>query len=152
MDYSEVLKKLESRGYTLSAMESITGGAFSSAVVSIPGASKVFKGGVVAYSTDAKTCFGVKEETIKEHGTISLACAKEMALSVAKKFETDISIAFTGNAGPEPQEDKPIGLVYIAIRFIDKLLTFEVGLKGERDKIIKECVDLGFKILNDKLN
>ena len=149
--YDELLEELAVRNYSLSVMESLTGGLFSSTFVSITGASRVFKGGIVAYSADAKIANGVKEETIKKHGTISNECVKEMALAVSTKFNTNVSIAFTGNAGPETQEDKNVGLVFIGIRIGEKLHSFEIQLKGERDKIRKDCVDLGFKILLDKL-
>ncbi len=149
--YDELLEELASRNYTLSVMESLTGGLFASTFVSLTGASRVFKGGIIAYSSDAKVANGVKDETIQKFGTISNECVKEMALAVSNKFNTNVSIAFTGNAGPETQENKNVGLVFIGIRIGEKLHSFEIQLKGDRDKIRKDCVDLGFKILLDKL-
>lgn len=149
--YDELLEELAARNYSLSVMESLTGGLFSSTFVSLSGASRVYKGGIIAYSADAKIANGVKEETINKFGTISQECVKEMALAVSTKFNTNVSIAFTGNAGPETQEDKNVGLVFIGIRMGEKLHSFEIQLKGDRDKIRKDCVDLGFKILLDKL-
>ena len=149
--YDELLEELASRNYSLSVMESLTGGLFASTFVSLTGASRVFKGGIIAYSSYAKVANGVKDETIQKFGTISNECVKEMALAVSNKFNTNVSIAFTGNAGPETQENKNVGLVFIGIRIGEKLHSFEIQLKGDRDKIRKDCVDLGFKILLDKL-
>ncbi|ACZ40977.1 CinA domain protein [Thermobaculum terrenum ATCC BAA-798] len=102
---------------TLSVAESCTGGSLASSIVSIPGSSRFFLGGVVAYSNDIKIrILGVSERTISIHGAVSSACALEMANNVRKLMGADIALSTTGIAGPEGgTEEKPVGLVYVAI-------------------------------------
>lgn len=112
---------LKERNLTISAAESLTGGLFQQELTSIPGARAVFKGGLVTYSNEVKTSIlGVKEETIQQHGVVSLACAAEMADCIREKFNTDIGISFTGVAGPDELEGKPVGLVFIGISMVGK--------------------------------
>jgi nicotinamide-nucleotide amidase len=112
---------LKEKNLTISAAESLTGGLFQQELTSLPGASTVFKGGLVTYSNEVKiSILGVKEETIKQHGVVSLACAAEMADCIREKFNTDIGISFTGVAGPTELEGKPVGLVYIGISMVGK--------------------------------
>lgn len=74
-----VLRKLEARGATLATLESLTGGMLGSLITEVPGASKVYLGGMVAYSALAKTRFGVPEAILEAHGTVSEAAARAMA-------------------------------------------------------------------------
>ncbi len=107
---------LSYKSKTLSVAESFTAGRIASAVVSTPGASKVFHEGIVAYSNDAKMKrLGVKEETLKDFGAVSKETAYEMAVGLLKDGKTDVAIATTGIAGPDKDgTDKPVGLCYIA--------------------------------------
>ncbi len=112
----ELLEALKNKELTLSCAESLTGGLFSSTICSVSGASKVFKGGVVTYWSEIKNqVINVPQEIIDEYGVVSNECASYMAKGVKDLFKTDISISFTGNAGPSSLEGKPVGLVYIGI-------------------------------------
>lgn len=111
-----VVQGLNNQGLTLSAAESLTGGKFSDALIAVSGASQVFKGGVVSYSNDVKIkTLGVKEETIMQHGAVSEQTALEMARQVKRLLNTDVSVSFTGVAGPNYLEDHPPGTVYICL-------------------------------------
>ena len=106
---------LRERGLTLATMESCTGGLLASTITDVPGSSDYFKGGLVAYATEMKVAWGVDPEVIAEHGAISAACAREMARAARERLSADIGIGVTGVAGPDPQEDKPVGTIHIAI-------------------------------------
>ena len=113
---------LMSRGLTISAAESCTGGMFGAALTDIPGISSVFDRSLVTYSNQAKMDeLGVKAETLEKYGAVSEEVALEMADGVRKKSGTDIGISVTGIAGPDGDtEDKHVGLVYIGLSLGEK--------------------------------
>ena len=106
---------LTSRKMTLATMESCTGGLMASSLTDVPGSSAYFRGGLVAYSKQAKIDAGVPAELIERHGEVSEEVASAMATAVRESLQADIGIAITGVAGPSELEDKPVGLVYIAL-------------------------------------
>lgn len=113
---NELMKVLKKEKLTIAAAESLTGGMFQQGLTSIPGASSVVKGGVVCYATEIKhQILQVKQGTIEHDGVVSEQCALELAENVSRLFQTDIGISFTGVAGPDEQEGKPVGTVYIGI-------------------------------------
>lgn len=106
---------LQSRNQTLSVMESLTGSLLSSTITDMKSSSKHFIGGIVSYSTDLKEQMGVPKETVEQYGVVSEQTARAMAHAVRERLKTDFSIGITGVAGPDTQEDKPVGTVHIAI-------------------------------------
>lgn len=113
---SAVVKLLEMKGLTLSAAESLTGGRFSDWLVSVPGASQVFKGSIVTYQNEIKTdVLEVPTSVIASDGPVSHACCYQMAKRIKEKFNSDIGISFTGVAGPGPFDGHEAGTVYIGI-------------------------------------
>jgi nicotinamide-nucleotide amidase len=109
--------KLTVGGYTLSVAESCTGGLIAQRLTDIPGSSKYFIEGIVAYSNDAKTrALGVEPVLLLEHGAVSAPVAEAMAEGIRKSARTDFGLSVTGIAGPGGgTEEKPVGLVYIAL-------------------------------------
>lgn len=130
----EVIKELSARKLTIACAESLTGGMFQQELTSIPGAGKVFKGGIVSYSNEAKaTLLHVKEETIVNSGVVSEQCAIEMADEARALLQSDIGISFTGVAGPDEQEGQPVGTVFIGIAYKDQSSkAFKFQLTGSR--------------------
>ena len=96
-----IVRLMTERNLTLATAESCTGGFIANRITNVPGTSKVFLGGVVAYSNGVKRKFlGVRPETLSRHGAVSAAVASEMAAGARKKFGADFAIAVTGIAGP----------------------------------------------------
>lgn len=105
-------------GLTLAVAESLTGGDVCSALVSVPGASEVFLGGIVAYSPLIKNqLLDVDASVLATHGAVNAAVATAMAEGVAKRLGSDIAVATTGVAGPgtEPVSGAAVGTVCVAV-------------------------------------
>jgi len=126
------------QGLTMSVAESCSAGYLAKYVTDVPGSSRYFLGGVVAYSNSAKqNILGVEEQTLKEYGAVSEQTAVEMAQGVQKMFGSDIAVSITGIAGPGGgSSEKPVGTVYICILENDKKPTVDKNLfSGDREII-----------------
>ncbi|TCT26698.1 competence/damage-inducible protein cinA [Melghiribacillus thermohalophilus] len=148
-----VFQLLKSQGLTIASAESLTGGRFIESLVSLPGASSVVAGSVVSYGTEIKKeVLLVSDKIIDEFGTVSAECAGEMAKQIQQIMKTDIGISFTGNAGPNPSEGKPVGTVFIGIKIGDQPVQVkELHLFGSRSQIRARTVKKGYEMLFKKL-
>ncbi|WP_040347121.1 competence/damage-inducible protein A [Neobacillus bataviensis] len=142
---AELTKSLKERKLTITAAESLTGGLFQQELTSIAGASSVFKGGIVCYSNEVKQhILQVKPEILEKHGAVSEQCAKELAENAARLLESDIGISFTGVAGPDEVEGKPVGTVYIGIAIKGRPTVVEkMILAGTREANRNRSVKFG---------
>ena len=102
--------------WTVCTAESSTAGLIGHAITMVPGASRYYLGGVIAYSNTAKTVeLDVPAETLAEHGAVSAEVAAAMAEGARARFDTDLAVAVTGIAGPDADgSTKPVGLHFIA--------------------------------------
>lgn len=132
---------LKERSLTLTTAESCTGGMIAARITDVPGASEVFKQGLVTYSNRAKRkLLDVKKITLKEYGAVSEKTAKEMAKNGAFITGSDACVSVTGTAGPTGgTEEKPVGLVYIGCCYNNKTVVKEFHFKGERQKIREQA-------------
>ena len=112
-----VSRLLRERGETFAVAESCTGGMIADSVVSLPGSSQVFLGGVVSYSNQVKVdLLGVDSHTLRAHGAVSAEVAKQMAAGAREKLKSHFAIAVTGIAGPDGGSvEKPVGTAWIGI-------------------------------------
>ncbi|MCD6217548.1 CinA family protein [bacterium] len=132
-----LLYPLKLKKMTIAFAESVTAGGFMYYLTSVPGASEVFKGGIVAYSNEIKTdVLGVSKETIERYGVVSKEVAIEMAKKVREMMGTTIGVGITGYAGPEGGDEfAPVGQIYIGYVDNDCEDDLELNLKGEREEI-----------------
>lgn len=147
---NSLIESLTSKGLTLCTCESFTGGLFASKLTEISGASKVFKGSIVAYSTQSKLdLVHVDPQVIDHFGTISPQTVAEMAEKTRALFKCDLAIAYSGNAGPLAIEDKPVGLWYGAIADGHHTLIFG-GISNLNREALREAAVLeGIKTLKE---
>ena len=108
---------LAERGWTLAVAESCTGGGLGQKITSVPGSSKYFRGGVIAYANELKrSLLGVSARTLARHGAVSAECAREMARGARRACGATLGLSITGIAGPAGGSDgKPVGLVHVGV-------------------------------------
>lgn len=150
---AEALRRLEERGWSLAVAESLTGGALTSAFVEVPGASRTLRGGLVCYDTRLKhSLLGVDPELLARSGAVDPDVAAQMAWGVRRACETDgeaadAGVSTTGVAGPDPQDGKPVGLVYIGVRTPEGARVSEHRFDGDRAAIRRQAVDAALEEL-----
>jgi nicotinamide-nucleotide amidase len=127
---------LAARGETLAVAESLTGGALTAALVDVPGASAVLRGGVVAYATELKqTLLGVDEALLAAHGAVDADVARQMAEGARTRLGATWGVATTGVAGPEPQDGQAPGTVFVAVAGPPGIRVEELLLPGGRAEV-----------------
>jgi nicotinamide-nucleotide amidase len=139
---------------TLAVAESMTGGRLSERFTSLPGSSKFFSGGIIAYTDAVKIrVLGIPKEVIQRYTAISVQIAEQMATRVRRLMKTDYGIGVTGIAGPtSPSEHKPLGLVYIALNNEGLECVREFHFKGNRETIRNLAVEKTIEILHDAIS
>jgi nicotinamide-nucleotide amidase len=138
---SRVISELVRRGMTIAIAESLTGGLVVAELVSVPGASAVLRGGVVAYATELKSSLlGVDAELLAEKGAIDPEVARQMADGVRRRLghdgvPADVGLATTGVAGPDGQDGHPVGEVWLGLAIGDLVEARGLTLGGDRESI-----------------
>ncbi len=137
-----VVDLLRDAGRTVSFAESCTGGLLAASITDIAGSSAVFKGGIVAYDNSVKMqLLRVSEQILQSEGAVSAACAEAMATGCRDVMNTDYAVSVTGIAGPDGgTEQKPVGLVYLAIADSQGVESVELNLFGDRERIRQGAV------------
>lgn len=107
---------LAEAGFTIAVAESCTGGLLGAVLTATPGSSAYVRGGIIAYADDVKADhLGVGRHLLATHGAVSPEVAESMATGARERFEATIGLGITGVAGPDASEQKPAGLVFVAI-------------------------------------
>ncbi len=141
-------QNLIAKRLTISVAESCTGGLLSHYLTMLPGSSNFFEAGITTYSNLSKeNILGIPREIINRHGVVSARIAKEMAEKVKLLSKTKLSIATTGNLGPDVLEGKDRGLIYIAVSNDQKTVTRELRLTGNRDENKEEAALKALELL-----
>jgi nicotinamide-nucleotide amidase len=143
---------LVERGETLATAESLTGGLVAATVVEIPGVSRVYRGGLVVYATDLKNLLaGVPADLLDERGPVDPDVARALAAGARRRCAADWGLATTGVAGPDPQDGKPVGLVYVAVAGAAGETVRELRLDGSRAQIRTGTVTAALTLLAEEL-
>ena len=150
----ELLKICKLNKISVTTAESCTGGMLASSIVSINGSSSIFKSGIVTYSNESKAEFlKIPLKLINENGAVSETIAFQMAKNVLSIMNSSISIAVTGIAGPSGgSNDKPVGLVWIAIGTKENIITKKYLFQGNRLKIRQQTTLEALKLANGIIN
>ncbi len=121
-----------SNGWTMAVAESVTGGLVCSRIVNVPGASGWFRGGIVSYATEVKQeLLGVGAGPV-----VSEAAAVAMAVGARDRLRADVGVAITGVAGPDPQDDQPVGTVWFGLAIPgEEPFARTVKMPGDRERI-----------------
>lgn len=148
MNAQKIVQLLRERNETITCAESITGGALTSELVSIPGASHVLKGSIIAYSTEVKVSeLKVEPTLIQEFGVVSEEVALAMAQGVKAKFAAEWAISLTGVAGPGASHGVPAGTVWLALLGPGFQETVKLELMGEREMVRRGAVESALGVL-----
>jgi PncC family amidohydrolase len=150
------VRLLAARGLWVATAESLTGGLLAAAVTDVPGASRVFRGGVVAYATDLKhELLGVDADLLARVGAVDPAVAVEMARGARHRLGADLAIATTGVAGPDPQDGQPPGTVFVGLAEAGRAWPVDVSVRGgdvgTRAQVRAHTVHAALQVLVDHL-
>jgi nicotinamide-nucleotide amidase len=144
---SVVLDLLRDRGLTLGVAESLTGGLMGARFTSVPGASDVFRGGIVSYASDVKfSLLGVPEGPV-----VSAEAAEAMAAGARRALGADVALATTGVAGPTEQEGQPVGTVFLGLAMDGVTEAQQLQLPGDRQRIRQYAVISAVNLLRKRL-
>jgi nicotinamide-nucleotide amidase len=148
----EILRLLTESGQTVAAAESLTGGLVAAALTDVPGSSKAFRGGVVAYATELKAeILGVDSRMLDKYGPVHAPVAAAMAEGVRLRLGATIGVATTGVAGPESADGFPPGTVHIAVSLTDDTVVRTMALNGNRDEVRRLTVERVLGLLLGRL-
>jgi nicotinamide-nucleotide amidase len=133
---AEALDLLAGSSATLATAESLTGGRLAAAVTAVPGASAHFLGGFVTYASELKeSLLAVPHALVQTYGVVSAECAGAMATGCRAATGATYALSTTGVAGPDRQEGKPVGTVFVGIAGPDDVTTLAMELVGDRRQI-----------------
>ncbi|WP_436701896.1 CinA family protein [Nocardioides sp. BYT-33-1] len=137
---------------SVATAESLTGGRLAARLTEVPGSSVVYAGGVVSYQTHIKVeVLGVPQSIVAEHGVVSAECARAMADGARRLLGTVYALSTTGVAGPDRQEGKPVGTVYVGLAGPGGTRVLELDLSGDRSAIQEATVDAAVAGLAEEL-
>jgi len=144
---SVVLQLLRERGWSLGLAESVTGGLVAGRITNVPGASDVFRGGIVSYASDVKfDVLGVPQGPV-----ISEAAAAAMAVGAQRLLNSHVALALTGVAGPAEQEGMPVGTLCVGIAIGSEVHTRTLRMPGARDQMRQMSVISAMDLLRRAL-
>ena len=154
MSIDKLHKKLIKKKFTISVVESCTGGLLSSKLTKLSGSSKYFKMGLITYSNIAKiNILQINRKIIDKYGAVSPECCRSMVKNLSKISKSKINLSITGIAGPNGgTKEKPVGLVYIGVKKGNKILIIK-NLFGKRKRTfiqnntVEKCVKILLKII-----
>jgi PncC family amidohydrolase len=150
---AEIHRLLAEAEATVAVGESLTGGLLGAELTAVPGASRTFRGGVIAYATDLKELLlDVPGPLLDAEGAVSAHVAAAMAAGVRDRLAATYGVALTGVAGPDEQDGNPPGTVFVAVAGPADGQVRELTLSGDRWSIRVAAVDAAIDLLRDLLD
>ena len=148
---SDVLKALEGR--TLVTAESLTGGGIGTSLTAVPGASAVYKGGVISYCDDVKhDILGVSRDTLQRFGAVSAHTALEMVKGVRRSLKADVAVSVTGLAGPGGDEyGHDVGTVFIGFSSVLYDIVREYHFSGDREEVRQQTTRAALELILENI-
>jgi nicotinamide-nucleotide amidase len=153
-----LIDELERRHLTIAVAESLTGGMLVAELIRIPGASRVVRGGVVAYATELKSALlGVDEDLLFARGPVDPDVAEQMATGVRERLgegdeATSWGVSTTGVAGPGPQDGHAAGTVFVGLANHGSAFSHRLELQGDRDSVRRQTVEAAIRLLLDAVS
>ena len=137
------------KGKTLATAESCTGGGIGDALTAVPGASNVYKGGIISYCNEVKhNLLNVPSEMLEQYGAVSAQVAQAMATGARLALGTDIAVSVTGLAGPSGDEfGNPVGTVYIGYADEKTCISNQYLFSGDREQIRCQAVETALRLI-----
>lgn len=147
---SDLIACLTERRETLACAESLTGGLLCAEFVSVPGASAVVRGAIVAYASQIKAgLLAVNKELLDTRGAVNADVVEQMATGAREKLGATYGIATTGVAGPDPQDGEPVGTVYVGVATPTGVTSRLLRLNGDRTAIRNQTVSSAISLLSE---
>ena len=152
MTIEQLRDRFVEKGLTLGSVESFTGGLFARTITEVSGASKYYKGGLVTYATEEKQrILKIKPDLIEQYGVVSKEIAFQMANNAKHLLNVDVCVSFTGNAGPDAMEGKPVGEIHIGIASQAIAEVYSLNIEGTRREIQEKAVEFAINKLLEKI-
>ena len=152
MTAQALIRGLQAQGLTVATCESLTGGMICAALVDVPGASRVVRGGLITYQTDTKSLLaGVDAGLIEAHGVVSAEVARAMAAGARDALHADIAVSATGMASPGEIGDPPAGTVFMGLASAAGVQAVELHLTGDRQAVRQQTVDAAIKLIGQEI-
>ena len=152
MTAQALIRGLQAQGLTVATCESLTGGMICAALVDVPGASRVVRGGLITYQTDTKSLLaGVDTGLIETHGVVSAEVAMAMAAGARDALHADIAVSATGMASPGEIGDPPAGTVFVGLASAAGVQAVELHLTGDRQAVRQQTVDAAIKLIGQEI-
>ena len=152
MTAQALIRGLQAQGLTVATCESLTGGMICAALVDVPGASRVVRGGLITYQTDTKSLLaGVDAGLIETHGVVSAEVARAMASGARDALHADIAVSATGMASPGEIGDPPAGTVFVGLASATGVQAVELHLTGDRQAVRQQTVDAAIKLIGQEI-
>ena len=147
---SNVITKLQ--GKTLATAESCTGGGIGATLTAVPGASKVYKGGVISYCNEIKeSALSVPGDLLSAYGAVSAPVAEAMAWGAKDSLNTDIAVSVTGLAGPDGDDfGNPVGTVFIGYADKNGTMSCKFLFEGNREEIREQAIKAALQLILKK--
>lgn len=144
---SDVIQALQ--GKRLATAESLTGGGIGAALTAVPGASKVFCGGIISYTNEVKQhVLGVPGDVLQRFGAVSRETAMHMASGARKVLKADMAVSVTGLAGPDGDEyGNPVGTVFIGYADEKGVTAGEYHFCGDRDAVRDQTIQSALELI-----